>query len=352
MNELTKFLFYGDSRSMGIQHGEALRHRIRDLADIRIDLIRSGNPRATVPIIRNACTEVLAEIERQTPEVFDELCGISFSSQIEAWKLVIAGGYSDIAHMVGMATKSADGFYECTIIPVRDKSGRILIAGTWDSHPTAQESLVLLERKPIDGPSTLALSTAGWPMQQGVTSEGLGFAIANLNPKSIYQGITYVAALPRIVSQACLVKATQEVKCLKLCSGRFFALCDSKNYVGIETDGKQFWTDSRLTPHTNHYLFDGAIDFEGRPAIRKDSESRRLSAVRELSNIYDSSIEALLQVLSYDDGTEASISKLGLSGGDRTGAGFVLDPTELSISFTIGPPSQSISHTTSRLERD
>lgn len=333
--------FRGTPSEMGRQHGEALAHSIREIADERISILRDRSPAMTDTIIREACEEPLAEIYRILPEVADEIRGIAEAADVAPWQLLVAGGYSDIDHLIADA-KAGDNcspIAECTLVPAIDDTGTLLLAGTWDSHASAQNALVLVERHPSGGSATLALTTAGWPMQQGVTSAGLGFAIANLVPSTPNVGVPYVAALPRVAAKKSLESAVAMVRTIPLCSGRFFALCDASGaYAGIESDGRQFWVSRELTAHTNHFVFDDAVAYEGRPEIRTASELRRQCAATRVACLDTIDRASLFGALAYNDGTAATVSRDGNGREERTCAAFVIEPARLSLSYTVGPP--------------
>jgi hypothetical protein len=258
------------------------------------------------------------------------------------WKLLIAGGYSDVDHRacdINMFKKNNIPF-ECTIIPVRNSSGDLLLVGTWDSHASAESALVLIERRAKNGTSTLALSTAGWPMQQGITSNHIGFAITNLVSVNSQRGMSYIGALPHIANQNNFYNALKALKSLKLCSGRFYSICDGYGrYAGIETDGIHYWTNNELTAHTNNYIFDNAKRVEGRVEYSLLSEKRRLSAIRRLKKLDIINDRTLFELLSYKDGSNDSISLTGTGRENISCAGFILDPTNLKMIVTKGPPN-------------
>ena len=330
----------GEYFLMGEHHGEEFCSIISELAEERIDIICSTYPQVKRDLLRQVSENILADIQKQVKEVYDELKGIACGANIPLWKVVVAGGFSDIIHRSSFIVDNMTNnyLYECTILPVRNELGQVLLAGTWDSHATAESALVLIERRPKHGPATLALTTAGCPMQQGVTSKGIGFAIANVIPAYSNTGITYASALPRIVSQVNIQYAIDAMKGLRLCSGRFFAVCDdSGNYVGVETDGYQYWARNKLEVHTNHYIFENAKTVEGRLEYSNESEARRSNAEQKLLRIDIVNDDNLFDILSFNDGTPASIAKLGQGRKDRSGAAFVINPKNRSISFTAGP---------------
>jgi hypothetical protein len=341
---LRRLCFRGDFFSMGLQHGESLRCLIHDLANERLDIICDSHPEITCSSVEKAVEEIVQETKQQVPELYEEIKGISCGSEIALWKLIIAGGYSDVEHRVAGNTRGSQArvVSECTLIPALDERGNVLLAGTWDSHATAEAALVLVERRPTKGPCTLALTTAGWPMQQGLTSTKLGFAIANLIPVRSQPGTTYICALPRIAAQPSLDSAVKSAVSLRLCSGRFYAIFDGAgNYAGIETDGKQYWVSNELRAHTNHYVFEESKPIEGRPDYVEISEKRRLSAERRLRQTKTVTASNLFDVISFNDGTLDSISQVGIQREDRSCAGFVINPADSSISATVGPPNLS-----------
>lgn len=330
--------FKGSHEELGLQHGEAFRVKIHDLANERLNILHELVEKTSTEQIKTVTGEILMQIEIQVPEVLKEIRAIGVGADIELWKLIIAGGYSDVLHRLSDSKEIysiSQKPNECTIVPIKQNKN-LLIAGTWDSHASAESSLVLIKRIPNKGPITLALTTAGWPMQQGITSTGIGFAIANLIGLKSHLGITYIAALPALVSSKSILSISQKIVRQRLCSGRFYSFCDARgNYLGIETDGKQYWSESSLRPHTNHYIFKKALTREGRQEYSLASEKRRMSAVKKISELSDTRPQSIIKALAFNDGTEDSIMKLGKGREDRSCALFVLDPKSGSLTVAV-----------------
>jgi hypothetical protein len=253
----------------------------------------------------------------------------------------VCGGFSDVydrcMKTIGAATHSG----ECTLWPAIAPDNSINLVGTWDTHASGQASLVVVRRQPDAGVETLALSTAGWPMQQGITSNGLAFAIANMGATTRLNGTSYICALPRIVCATSSRDAAEVASGILLCSARYYAFVDCYGvFVGTETDGRKYWRTEERVAHTNHFVFTEAKLFEGRPHLVADSERRRQAATNYLDSRSRNPRE-LLSLLAFNDGTSASISRYGEGREDRTCAAFVLDPVRRSIIFTVGPPALS-----------
>lgn len=347
---ISRYEFQGTPSAMGEQHGEALRETIGALASERIELILDECKSVRLRHIRDACESALRYIEMETPEVFKEVSGIARASGLELWKLAVAGGYSDIEHRARFLSgeTSPTGSHECTLVLVRDSGGHAFLAGTWDSHATATSALVCISRRPCTGPATLALSTAGWPMQQGLTARGLGFAIANLVPRTSHSGHIFIAVLPHLASCSDSASASRELKRFHLCSGRYFAFADRFGGIaGIETDGRHYWTGREPSVHTNHYRFPVATRREGRLDYVPASESRRLSAEKRVAQLAFINPASLMSALWYHDGTPASIVQTGGGRDTRTGAAFVVDTMHGRLHFRSGalatPVDESLS---------
>jgi isopenicillin-N N-acyltransferase-like protein len=334
------YRFSGSHRTMGRQHGEELREVIRSLATERIDMILSGCRGVGGALVQSVSEEAVSEIRAQVPEVYEEARGVAEGAGLDVWELVVAGGYSDIEHRVadvgGIGGSQLAG--ECTLVAARGQDGQMLLAGTWDSHASALSALAIVERHPESGPATLALTTAGWPIQQGLNSNGLALAIANLVPISSTPGIPYIAALPRIAARRSAVDGELAARELRLCSGRYYALVDDSGaFVGIETDGHNYESQQTPRAHTNHYIFEKTVTWEGRPKYATVSEDRRRSAERRLAESTEVTAESLLSLLRFHDGTSNSILQMGEGRATRTGVCYVLAPAERKLFYATDP---------------
>ncbi|GAF71136.1 unnamed protein product, partial [marine sediment metagenome] len=162
-----------------------------------------------------------------------------------------------------------------------------------------------------------------------------GFAIANVEPLKSSRGVPYIAALPRIASEADVKSSFLVAERLRLCSGRYYALCDeSGEFVGLESNGHDCRSQAQLHTHTNHYIFGEAAQWEGRREYGTLSERRRISAERRLGDLDQIDADSLLSLVRYHDGTPESILQTGEGRKTRTGACFVIDPSHRLMWYT------------------
>jgi hypothetical protein len=330
----------GDPEEMGYQHGESLREVIQELAYERLDIIVDTNPGIHRGDIKEIAEKVLTMTRDSLPSIYIESLATARAANLDHWLLLVGGGFSDIHDLASKAMGNKSMMSECTLWPAVGPGGTVRIAGTWDSHATAQKALVVVRRRLSNGLYTLALSTAGWPMQQGVTSSGLAFAIANLVATTLSSGTSYICALPEIVRANTVQEAAVHAETIPLCSARYFSFADANGgFVALESDGCTWWKSNVKSPHTNHFIFDRALAVEGRPNIAVSSANRCRAAITFMDGVVRS-IEELFHALAFNDGTDSSIARLGTGRDDRTCAAFVLEPSVQRMHFTFGPPTQ------------
>ena len=339
-SKITKLELRGTPQQAGGKHGETLRKSIRELYRERLEIIRelSAAPKDLIQVVAQ---QIMASCKIHSIEIWKEASATARAANLENWQLVVAGGFSDVLDVCGRKMGRPSSSNECTISAIRLEQETPVLAGTWDTHATAQESLVLIDRQ-IDGAHrSIALSTAGWPMQQGVTEKGIGFAIANLGATTSTSGTSYICALPDIVDQESIGLVLKRTKEIPLCSARYFVFLDAKGHGrGIETDGVNYVEVDSYRPHTNHFQSVEMKSSEGRPSLVEESHGRMKSMEQRLS-ADQKSVADVFEALSYETGAGYSIMKTGARWDDRTCAAFVISPSDRTIWYTNGPPENN-----------
>lgn len=324
----------GSHLDMGRQHGDILRHVIRELADARIDLLARTLRLGSLARVQSVCSQMAEATSALQPDVHDEFRGAAQASGLPLWKLIAAGAYSDV---LDVAARGQDPRFalpsECTLVTLHSGGSPVLL-GTWDSHGSAGSALTLCKRSPSLGPSTAALTTAGWPLQQGVTSQRLAFAIANMVADRVSRGgVPYIAALMSVSAHADAHAAADHLRTIRHASGRYYQLCDATTCIGQEVVPGRGAASSALLPmcHTNHYILESSRSYEGRDDIQ-DSK-RRLALARTFAARQD--LEGLggdeLLLLFARSGVVAAGD--GTVDTDATHAAFLLAPAERSLYY-------------------
>jgi hypothetical protein len=326
----------GSYEQMGSAHGEQCRERIRELAELRINYLVRSYGAGSLGVIKAVSGQMANEIERNTPAVYMETTATARAANVAYWMLVVAGALSDIDDLVSRVFNKPNATRpECTLIPARLAEGAVILSGTWDTHADAARYHLVLRRDPIAQPATLALTTFGWPMQQGVTSAGLAFAITNLVARTAGTGIPYIAVLPAVAACHTFEAALRTLRRLPHCSGRFYAMADESTYSGIEiVPGVGAFTTKAHEPHTNHYVNNDARQWEGRPDLISASVTRLVMAGAKAGSARTiRSAGELLQL--YED---RALTQHGRGDADRTGATFVVSPSERVLYIVSGAP--------------
>ena len=327
----------GTPEEVGYKHGEVLRSNIRSLFDMRYSIILEST-RASSETICQVCKEILFHTKRHLPKTSEEILATSKAANIEPWKLVVAGGFSDVLDQCGKLTGVETNSNECSLISITLGDGRPLLVGTWDSHASAQDSLILVDRH-IDGlPRIISLSTAGWPMQQGLNEHGLGFAIANMVAKTSTKGTSYICALTAVAASVSASSAAQRASQIPLCSARYYSFIDeSGKAIGVEHDGINSNEVNGRLAHTNHFISKSGTKVEGRPEILPESKGRQALVEMLFSSRSHQSINEVFDLLSSKEPDDFSVIKHGKGLEDRTCAVFAISPADQTIWYTSGP---------------
>lgn len=280
----------GSAKSMGEQHGEELREEIRVLYETRKSLIlRSGACSETM--LERLCLTLWRSIEEYAPFTSEEVRGVASAAGLSPWHMVVAGGYTDVLDVASGSDESAS---ECTIaVSGADR----WMVGTWDSHPEARDAMVILKRVPNHGPSTVSLTTAGWPCQFGLNSAGLGFGITNLTPRrATTEGLVYIASIAEASAHSSVWSATEWLRSAPAASGHSYVLLDRFGAMLTETSVTGTSQSRCWEPivEANHYT--SSLDDNGCYPFLDGSRRRAEEMTRELHR-FEASPESFLQWL-------------------------------------------------------
>lgn len=328
----------GTPRQIGKAHGEAYSHLIQNLFNTRYDLLKKYNKSSKNKIIpiANSLWNYICDFDKN---IAIEVESTAKASNLQPWQLVVAGGFTDLmdALLIGEDTD----YHECTVAidPVKG-----FIAGTWDSHPEAEDALILLERHPQNGPATLALTTAGWPCQQGINSNGVAFAITNLTPTHATEhGLVYIAANAALGMANSTSGILDRLKEETYCSGHSYLILDKTGTAAIlETTYQQsrILPVKTLTTKANHYYSDAEfIDDNSNYAYCNSSiirENELLNNVRLLENP-DDFPDCLFK--------SPNVNRTGESQTVKTCAHFFISVKQKKIWYSKGPALASSEHT-------
>lgn len=321
----------GTPKNMGLAHGEEFKDKILFLLEERTTLLFKCLPSLTLEQLRRTCQKQYNYFKLHCPTLEEEVSSIAKAANIKPYQLVQAGGYTDLLDSLGI--NHGYNLSECSIA-MRPEEG--YMAGTWDSHPSAIEGLILLKRAPANTAlRTLALTTAGWPAQQGINSSGLAFSITNLTPRRARKrGMNYIAANAVMSTCANIENFLQFAEKVKFCSGHSYLILDSNNRsCVIETSADRFISRVLLEPYimTNHYRLYPKLDDNSNYRYLDGSINRQIEM--EKTSLGFSSPQEFSKSMSQS----LHVNKKDLHGVSVTCAYFFLVPKKQELYFSKGP---------------
>ena len=152
----------GTPRELGRRHGDATANAARELFELRLALCRTRMQASDAAIQRLAESHLPALGAFDVP-LAQELAGLSESTGLSPWQLVVLNHYTDFRDIQAPATDEG-----CSVVYVPNEAGP-LVAQTWDMHGTA-EPYVRLVRGQATGEASFAVFTlTGWQPSYSLT---------------------------------------------------------------------------------------------------------------------------------------------------------------------------------------
>ncbi|MCU0514921.1 MAG: C45 family autoproteolytic acyltransferase/hydrolase [Anaerolineae bacterium] len=232
----------GTPYEMGYQHGRAFYEAIHHFTEERLHL--SGDPVwAGRPLTREAVLRLgqacLAEHERYSPILMQELRGMADATGLGLAELVIMNGFTDFVDVVyrqGEAIMPPLPSDNCTaflVPPGLSASGQGLYGQTWDMHATATPHVILLHGQPQDAPHFLAFTITGCVGMIGMNEAGIAIGINNLTASDGQIGVTWPFVIREALRQDTLEAALACITGATLAGGH--------NYLLMDKHGRTMW---------------------------------------------------------------------------------------------------------------
>lgn len=300
-----------DPLARGHQHGETMREKIREIAEIRLERTCALSPYKRVKEVLALAQEHVPILDDYDVDLFLEFRGIAEASNISLAHLVVLNHYTDLRDITPQSLRGDVG--GCSIIYSPTDKGPIL-GQTWDIHGSAEPYVVLLKLR-----DCVLFSITGCLGMTGLNSHGVGMAINNLSSIDAKIGVVWPALIRKALTKKSATQAQDEIMRAPLGSGRHFAIADSKNFYGIEASGtkkKVVCNDAhQLYFHTNHCL---------------DSEMRKTHVLQKQSTSYER-YQQLDEVIRYQDLATPAAVLVALGG-----VGLPYDPSDPHKTATCG----------------
>ena len=275
----------------GASHGEEFRNAIKELVEIRTQLMFEKNSGLTRSAIARLAQEQWEATSRYDDELTAELQGIRQGSGISIEDLVILNNYTDFRD-IQLEDQGCSMFY------IADEKHPI--AGqTWDMHGSAKNYVCVLDIHSNSG-RQIVFSIVGCVGMMGFTSQHLMVGVNNINTDGARAGVLW----PVIVRKSLRATSKQEIlNCLTTAP-----VTSGHNYLVADEFAGEMWEilpglsekvldsseaeDGRIF-HTNHCLGTEAKRREQTIAqnstthIRYDLLEKKIGNVQTMDDAFD-----------------------------------------------------------------
>jgi isopenicillin-N N-acyltransferase-like protein len=329
---------------VGRRLGEAARDRIRaDAADVFDDL-PAGR---TLDEQRALATEYLAVTEPRLPWLVEELQGIAQAAGIDPLDLFAASIEELWYEPRARATQG-----RCSDVvagPTATADGHLLVGHTNDLRPSVEEHIVAIEKQVAGDPTIFQLGGVPW-LSVGWNSAGLSLTGNELSPNDERVGISR----SHQVLEMMRARTFDEMVSMSLRPDRassynnVLTSADGgvANVEGSATDAEvSGLDDSGHLVHTNHYVCDRMLPYEGDPAYAERSavryeRARELIAAQPPGSVTP---DVMREILSDHETKPDSLCRHPEFGrpNEKTVFWCVADVTEGRITFGRGNPCDS-----------
>ena len=291
MNKIFPLIEYEkgkEPRDWGTFHGEEYRNKIRELFEIRRDLMLSR-----VPHLKSSWREAALGQWQQSlsfsPQIGEELEGIARGSGLDRESVAVINNYTDFRDL---------GIDQgCSTVQVNVED-RILVGQTWDMHRSAKDYVCGMV---VPGkPTCLVFSLLGCVGMMGLNAHSVFLGVNNLNTYKAKVGIFW----PVLVREALRLKNRKSmVELLKSAP-----VTSGHNYLAVDTGGGEHW---EITPtvkarasvlnvpatgaigHTNHCLNPETVKIENSEGVTSTTRERyellqeKMVGVKSLKDLRD-----------------------------------------------------------------
>lgn len=341
------FRFEGSYREVGEQIGEACADVLH--ASVAFDdQIPAGRTRAEQLALAERYRAVTAEA---MPWVLEELDGAAAGADVDPLAL-----FACTVEEIWYASRAAAGgpaidgrCSDLVAVPPATASGHVLVAHNNDLSPRYRDDLIAIERAIPGDPTVFTIGDGVW-ISVGWSSAGLSLTGNELSPNDERIGIPREIQVRAMLRDASLDAMVGTALRHDRASSYNNVLASSDGSV-VNVEGSA--TKAELTEpderghlvHTNHYVCDAMLGYEGDPVYAERSTVRYRRAGELLAERPDGTVteDDLRAILSDHEHAPDSLCRHEAEGveGSVTCFWCVADVTDMRITFGRGNPCDS-----------
>ncbi len=290
-------------RQWGLSHGEQFKDAIKELFEIRKELMIQKNP-SLEKMITPLAMEQWNTSKTYSPDLCDELQGIADGSGLSIEDIVILNNYTDFRDIElpdeGCSTVAFSG-------PLAINAGQ-----TWDMHSSAKNYVNLIQCPLNDDHEALVFSLVGCVGMMGVTTKKTFVGVNNINTDNARAALIW----PVLVRDLLLKNNYQAIEDslinAPVTSGHNYLIAghtEASHWEVTPTVSKKVGysntTNKAVAFHTNHCLDEDIQKLEHKLAVTSTSQDRFKTLEKnkdKLKNYND-----LVSILKSHDGHPKSI---------------------------------------------
>ena len=327
----------------GLNHGKTFKEGIKELAEIRKNLMLARNPALEKRLDELADLQWQATVQYSF-HLSEELRGIAEGSGLSQTDIVILNNYTDFRDI----ELPEEG---CSTIALKNQ--KIVSGQTWDMHSSAKNYLCVLEIEGNDNsPPMTVLSLVGCSGLMGISNRGLFVGVNNINTLNAKAALIWPVFVRSLLESGDLTSLIHNLQTAPVTSGHNYLISDENHSYHYEVTPSQYQLVSKIEGeetypifHTNHCLH---------PEIIKEEDGKHQSstthvrfafltkAMEELKNKAD-----LYSILTSHEGYPKSVCSHYQSGAQdpsSTCGGGIYDSNDGSIRFWRGCPTEDKNH--------
>ncbi|MGB0454963.1 MAG: C45 family autoproteolytic acyltransferase/hydrolase, partial [Bacteriovoracaceae bacterium] len=236
----------------GLHHGEQFREAIKELAEIREELMLSKSPHLKSHLERLA-EEQLEVNQKYMPKLNDEMLAIAKGANLSNKEIVILNNYTDFRD-IELPDEGCSTVYMKT-----EKSS--WSGQTWDMHRSAKRFLCLIHIKQNETESEkLVLSLAGCLGLMGMNSLGCLVGVNNINTTDAKPGAIWPCLVRECLYQSNLDGMIETLTTVPVTSGHNYIISDKSGGAHYEITPtlkkkvSMLRSETGAIFHTNHCL--------------------------------------------------------------------------------------------------
>ena len=198
----------------GEMHGESFRSGIKELVEIRTELMLAKNP-SIKPHLKALALEQWNISKCYAPDLIAELEGIYKASGISLTDIVILNNYTDFRDL----TLPEEG---CSTIHVQ-RNKDVFSGQTWDMHGTAKNYISLIKTPASKSSiSSVSFSLVGCVGMMGVNSHGCLVGVNNINTANAEAGLIWPLLVRKLLKENNLISIKERLFNAPVTSGHNF----------------------------------------------------------------------------------------------------------------------------------